>query len=972
MAEMIEHSLLSQILELPFFNQETQKTSLFEFVYTACDTPFEKHILQNKKVRVLLDGVEAGSPYLTTLIRQDPMRFCRILASEPVSHLTFLVDQFKQTVCEMPDFCDLMSTLRLFKAEAALLIALSDLCGVWPVTSVTRGLTKVADTAIEEIVRYLFRVAQSKAQWLSSDLDPAANSGYFVLAMGKHGACELNYSSDVDLVILYDSSKIRLADLSKAQSFFVRITRDLVKCLSEQTCDGYVFRTDLRLRPDPRSTAPAMSTIAALQYYESFGQNWERAAMIKARPMAGDIQVGANFLRDLSPFMWRKYFDYSAIADVHAMKRQIHVHRGFSEIAVAGHNIKVGRGGIREIEFFVQTQQLIAGGQQPALRTRRTLSALEQLYKLNWIEANIRDDLTKAYSFLRRLEHRIQMIADEQTHELPKDPVQLERLAHFAGYANVDALSENLLEHLQTVQTHYSALFENMPQLSGSATNLVFAGEDEDPETLAALKAMGYERPSQAIAIVRDWHRGHYEAIRSEKARERLTELQPIIVEALSDTTDPDTAIVAFDQFLKRLLAGVQWFALFKAKPELLKLVVIIVGSAPRLAKILSRRRGLIDAVLGTIPKVDEIANIVATDLQSVKKYNDVLDRARIVGSEQMFLIGIKVLTKVIAAKEAGASFTVLAEELTRQLQAAVLNGLAAQHGVVSNGGICLIAMGKMGGHEMTASSDLDMIAIYDFHSSATHSDGSRPLSTSHYYSRFTQLLINAFTTPTKEGILYKVDMRLRPSGQKAPIANELSGFIDYQRNHAWTWEHMALTRARIVSGSNDLKKKIETAIKNLLAVPRDLQKTKSDVRRMRALIEVEMKASNLWDLKYMRGGLIDIEFISQYLQLIHAAKYPDVLDANTENALRKLRNRSLIDSVDATILLETHSLLQSVGQVTRLCFEGVFEPARAPDGFKKLLANLSGQPSFNLLELRMSECMQRSAEVFRNIIEID
>ncbi|HFB2048968.1 MAG TPA: Bifunctional glutamine synthetase adenylyltransferase/adenylyl-removing enzyme [Hyphomicrobiaceae bacterium MAG_BT-2024] len=972
MIDNLKKSLFSQIVELPLTNAGAQRTALLEYVCMRCNSSLERAVLQNNKVRELLAGVETGSPYLTTLIRQDPKRFFRILVADPVSYLTNLIDTFSTMTRSIPDFSNFMSALRIFKAEAALLIALADLCGVWSTTEVTKGLTKIADTAIDEIVRYLFKLAQARSQWLSDDKDPAANSGYFVLAMGKHGASELNYSSDVDLIIFYDKSKIKLSDPSKSQSFFVRITRDLVRCLSEQTSNGYVFRTDLRLRPDPRSTAPAMSTVAALQYYESFGQNWERAAMIKARPAAGDIKVGKDFLRELSPFMWRKYFDYSAIADVHAMKRQIHVHRGFNKIAVAGHNIKVGRGGIREIEFFVQTQQLIAGGRQPALRTRQTLGALEQLFKFNWIKAHIRDDLTTAYCFLRRLEHRIQMIADEQTHELPKDLEHLERLAHFAGYETVDALSENVLAHMKIVQTHYSALFEDMPQLSGSATNLVFAGEEDDPETVSALKDMGYQRPSQTIAIVRDWHRGHYEAVRSEKARERLTELQPIIVEALSDTIDPDTAIVAFDQFLKRLLAGVQWFALLKANPELLKLIVTIVGSAPRLAKILSRRRGLMDAVLSNVSAIDEVSKLIARELRTAKSYHDVLDRARIIGSEQMFLICVRVLTEVMNAEQAGKAFTILAEELTRQLQDTVLKELATHHGKFSSGGISLIAMGKMGGHEMMASSDLDLIAIYDSNVLDTYSDGARPLSISHYYSKFTQLLINAFTTPTKEGILYKVDMRLRPSGQRAPIATELSGFIDYQLNHAWTWEHMALTRARVVSGSKNLRIKIESVIRALLVIPRDPQKTKQDVRKMRALIEAEMGTTNLWDIKYKRGGLIDIEFISQYLQLIHAHKHPDVLDANTQHAIRKLHQHKLIDNTTATTLLETHALLQSVGQVTQLCFEGAFKPEKAPDGLKKLLAHACGQLNFDLLETRMLETMRASAKIFNMIIDED
>ncbi len=931
-------------------------------------------VLDQPAVRALLGGIEAGSPHLTGLIRRDPDRFCRIMRQGPETHLDTLIDDLRTDLREAGDQKSLMAILRRFKAEAALLIACADLGGVWPIMTVTHALTRVADAAVAATVAALFRTAQARGTWLDEEAEPASRSGFFILAMGKHGAFELNYSSDIDLIVFYDRDGAQLADPSEMQAFYVRLTRDLVKCLAEHTGDGYVFRTDLRLRPDPGATQAAMSTDAALHYYESFGQNWERAAMIKARPIAGDIAAGDRFLSELAPFIWRKYLDYAAIADVHAMKRQIHVHRGFARIAVAGHNIKLGRGGIREIEFFAQTQQLIAGGRQPDLRARETLTTLDRLVERSWIEPAARDDLALSYRYLRWLEHRIQMVADEQTHQLPSDPERLKRFAAFAGYASVDDLAAEVRGHLERVQAHYSALFEDVPQLSATSANLVFTGEDDDPDTLEALQGMGYKRPSQAIAAVRAWHRGRYPAVRTEKTRERLTDVQPVLIEALADTVDPDAALAGFDRFLSRLPAGIQLFALLKAHPDLLRLVANIMGSAPRLANILSRRRRVFDAVLdpriiGTIPKQAEIAAIVADELANAASYEELLDQARVIGGEQMFLVAVRILTGVIGADNAGGAFAVLAEELIRQLHAAVDDDFAQRHGRVAGGGVGVVAMGKLGGREMTASSDLDLITVYEFDPKATGSDGARPLAVSQYYARLTQRLISALSAPTAEGQLYEVDMRLRPSGQKGPVATQLSSFVEYQRAQAWTWEHMALTRARVISGPQQLRAKIEAAIHRALVVERDAAKIAADVRDMRARIAKEKGTENIWDLKQVRGGLVDIEFTGQYLQLVHAFDHPDVLDQNTQDAINKLRDRDLIDGADAAILLETLGLLQSLGQITRLCFEGPFDPQTAPDGLKELLARTAGEPNFALLEAKMRQAMGASAAIFDRVV---
>ncbi|MGI9422500.1 MAG: bifunctional [glutamine synthetase] adenylyltransferase/[glutamine synthetase]-adenylyl-L-tyrosine phosphorylase, partial [Hyphomicrobiaceae bacterium] len=680
------------------------------------------------------------------------------------------------------------------------------------------------------------------------------------------------------------------------------------------------------------------------------------------------------FLQELTPFIWRKYLDYAAIADVHAMKRQIHVHRGFSEIAVAGHNIKLGRGGIREIEFFVQTQQLIAGGRQPDLRSRQTLVSLERLAERGWIKPETRDDLDAAYRFLRWLEHRIQMVADEQTHQLPAQPEQLEIFARFCGYETTAIFEVEVRRRLEIVQRHYSALFEDLPQLSMASANLVFAGEDDDPETVTALSSMGFQRPSQVIGIVRAWHRGRYPAVASEKSRERLTEVQPLLIEALSDTVDPDAALIGFDRFLSKLPTGIALFALLKAQPEMMTLLATIAGSAPRLADILSRRRRVFDAVLdpriiGAAPEPNEIATIVADELGGADSYEEVLDRARIIGGEQMFLVGARILSGVLSATRAGEIYALIAEELIRALHAAAEADFSIRHGTVQDGAMGVIAMGKLGGWEMTASSDLDLITVYDFDPDCKVSDGRSPLSVNEYYARLTQRLISALSAPTTQGLLYDVDLRLRPSGQKGPVATQLSGFIDYQTNQAWTWEHLALTRARVLSGPPELRRRIEGAIRSALMIPRDRAKIATDVRDMRARIEEEKGTDNIWDMKQVRGGLVDIEFACQFLQLVYAAEQPQILDQNTQQALKNLRDAGYLSAAATSVLLDTHSLIQDLGQVTRLCFEGPFDPHKAPDGLKQLLAIVGNEPTFSQLEARLRQALDDSAATFEDIM---
>lgn len=975
-------ALYTRIIETPLAaGDERWLSEIAELRAAAEAAGFDRDIsgemLGNAEVKQLLAGTFCGSPYLLGLARRDPARLVRILAANPEYYFEALKFKLAKAAGEAADAGDqaaIMRALRDFKAEVALTTALADLSGVWPVMKVTQVLTETADAALHASVNYLFSRAVAKGEWHTSEPGKELASGYIVLGMGKYGAGELNYSSDIDLIIFFDRDRMRLRDGVEAQTFFVRLTRELIKLMHEHSADGYVFRTDLRLRPDAGATQLAMSTDAAMAYYESFGQNWERAALIKARAVAGDLFAGEALLAELQPFIWRKYLDFAAIADVHAMKRQIHAFKGFGEIGVAGHNIKLGRGGIREIEFFAQTQQLIAGGRQRDLRSRRTLDTLDTLAERGWIEDDVRDGLAQAYCFLRRVEHRLQMVADEQTQLLPDDGERLESLARFCGYASVAAFTKAMTSVLETVQSHYAALFEDMPTLSGRGSNMVFAGGEDDPETVSALAEMGYSQPSTVIAIVRGWHHGRYAAVRSPRSRERLTEVQPLLIEALAATVDPDAAIATFDRFLSQLPTGVQLFSLLRAHPGLLQLVAHIMGSAPRLASVLSRRRRLLDAVLDPRtydprPSALELDEIIETEISAAQDFQSVLDAARIVGNEQRFLIGVRVLSGTIDASKAGGAFGLVAERLIAGLLDAVQRELALTHGTVAGGDVAVIAMGKLGGREMTASSDLDLIVVYNFDPDVQESDGERPLPPPQYYARLTQRLISALAAPTAEGKLYDVDMRLRPSGQQGPVATKFSSFFNYQTQDAWTWEHMALVRARVIAATGALGDEVTLAIRKLLTRQRDRQTIAADVREMRERIFAEKGTGNIWNLKNVRGGLIDLEFMAQFLQLVHAAAHPEILDQTTFRAFEKLRDAGLIEARHADVLLPATRLIHNLTQVLRISTEGGFDREAAPLGLKELLARAGDAPSFATLEEHLADTLAAVTQTFTEVV---
>jgi glutamate-ammonia-ligase adenylyltransferase len=924
-------------------------------------------------VRALIDAVASSSTHLWDLARADPARLAVLFHSDPDERLASRLAA--AGIAASASEAQAMRLLRDFKAEAALLIALADIGGLWDVMRVTRALTEVADTAVDAAVGYLLREAARAGKLALRDpSDPAVGSGLIVFAMGKMGAHELNYSSDIDLIVFFDPAAPALAPDVEASRFFVRLTRRLIKLMQERTEDGYVFRVDVRLRPDPASTQVAIAVPAALDYYEGRGQNWERAALIKARVCAGDRAAGAALLAGLAPFIWRKYLDFAALADVHEMKRQIHAYRGHGIVAVEGHNIKLGRGGIREIEFFVQTQQLIAGGRNPQLRSRETLATLRALADGGWIDAAARADLDPAYRFLRTVEHRLQMVADEQTHTLPRRRHELDRFARFVGFENRDAFAQVLLTHLKAVEAHYARLFEHAPRQDAERHGLVFPPDADAKTTLARLGEMGFRHPLDASATVRGWLAGRPRGLKGETARAHFAELAPVLIDHIARAENPDAALVAFDRFLGNLHAGARLFSLLRQNPDLVALVARVLGTAPRLADTLAQHPQVLDplvdpAFFGVLPGPDQLSQSLARSLEQAGAYEDFLDRVRLFGQEQIFLIGARILSGTVSAQQAGFAFAAIADAILRALHAKVAEMLRAAHGAMPGGDAAVLAMGKLGGREMTANSDLDLIVVYDLDPAHPDSDGPRPLHGAQYFARFTQRLINALTTPTNYGRLYDVDMRLRPSGRSGPVATSLAAFENYQHNEAWTWEHMALTRARVASSSPALAARVATVIREVLCAPREAAAVAADVVEMRRAIAAEKGAAARWDLKYAAGGLTDLEFIAQYLQLVHARDVPEILDTATAGVFEKASRLGLLATEDAENLRPAVRLYQDLGQILRLCVAAPFEPKSAGASLAALLARAADVPDFPTLEAYLAETQARVRNSFVRIL---
>ena len=876
----------------------------------------------------LLAAIGGNSPYLSDLARREAATLARFAEAGPAPVMRGLMAELASVRADQPR-ATIGAVLRRAKRQVALVVALADLGEIWGLAEVTAALSDFAEAALRLAVDHLLLDAAKNATLrLADPARPSRGAGFTVLGMGKLGGRELNYSSDIDLVLLHDPTLHSYHGEGVAAQF-ARLARALVGLMETRDAEGYVFRTDLRLRPDPSATPPSVSLAAAIAYYESFGQNWERAAMLKARPVAGDLALGQGFLDAIRPFIWRRGVDFALIADIAAMRRRIEAEQRAVRriddpiIRFAGYHLKLGPGGIREIEFLVQTLQLVWGGREPQLRAPATLAALPLLARAGHLPEPAAATLANAYRFLRRTEHRLQMVSDRQTHSLPMHGPELGRFAIFMGFADVRAFLATLARHLDAVARQYAAFFETVPETAPSATGFDFRGPETPARTLEALAALGFSRPETIAETIRAWQAGRIRALRSERAREMLAEIQPLLLAVFARQLDPDAAFARFAAFLERLPAGVQIFALFQRNPQLIARIAAILGAAPALADYLANAPAAIEGLL-ELPEPVPPRRLLAERLHDAADLEDAIAITRRLVREENFRLATALMEGRMDVDRAGRERSALADAALAALLARVLADHARRFGLVPGGSLAVVLLGKAGSREMMTGSDLDLMLIYDYPAGVEESvvprgGTARRLPASQWFLRAAHGFVAALVAPGVDGPLYAVDMRLRPSGNKGPVAVSLAAFIRYHAADAWTWERMALTRARVVAGPARLARRVRAALAGALATAGPPARIRADAAAMRARLREAHPAEGPWDVKYREGGLIEVEFIAQTLQLMHAATHPAIAHPTTRIALSRLAACGLLAPPEAARLIAADRLFRTVQELLRI-----------------------------------------------------
>ena len=788
-----------------------------------------------------------------------------------------------------------MAQLRTLKRRAHLIIALSDIAQIWDWVCVTRALTKLSDFCMHRLL-----IAGARALEIDSGAPDNPVPGLFILAMGKYGAGELNYSSDIDFCVFYDPDVISLPRPERAERTLIKFVQKLIAGFERITAEGYIFRTDLRLRPDPRSNAIAVSTRTAERYYETLGQNWERAAMIKARVCGGDRAAGQDFIETvLRPFIWRRSLDYAAIEDIHSIKRQIQAGQNEGDLTARGHHLKLGTGGIREIEFYAQTQQLILGGRHPNVRTPRTVDALTALSDATFIAPDDADALSQHYADLRKYEHAAQMREDAQTHDSPQDDAARLQLAKLSGFADLPAFDSALVSTLMDVHRRYLSLFPEFENLGLDEGSLSFTGVEPHPATLITLERLGFKARTQIWSDMAKWLGGRISATRTERARELLTRLAPRLIKICAQTEAPDAAFKAFGSFFERVNGGVSLLAMFLQEPESLRQIIELMLISPCLSETLSSRPAILDAMI--------TPDFMSVDIAALgQDYKEALDpnydfeesmnfvRCRL--REDQFRISASVLSGHMTVQNCPLALTKLADETLETMLPVAAKETARRYGSFQ-GDYAVIALGKGGGRELSLASDLDVMMIYD-----------APAETQPIFTRLTQSLVGAVSSVTAEGRLYELDMALRPSGRSGPVAVSLAAFESYYRERAWTWEFMALTRARVIAASSpDFIQRLSGIITSVLTFPREHLDMPADIADMLLRLWKEKPPRGNWDVKLMQGGARDIEFIAQSLFLARRSDYAGRELTSTVSMLGRALDLTQISQADYDTLIRAN-----------------------------------------------------------------
>ena len=832
--------------------------------------------------------------------------------------------------------------LRHQRYGLALAVALGDLAGELPLESVTEALSRFADRAIDRALN----------QALVERVPEGEPAGMAVIAMGKLGSRELNYSSDVDLLLLFDPETLPRRAKDDAGEAAVRIGKRLIELLQRRTADGYVARVDLRLRPSPEVTPIVIPVNAAISHYESSALPWERAAFIRGRACAGDIALGQRFLKAIEPFVWRRSLDFGVIDDVRQISARIRDHFAQGATIGPGYDLKRGRGGIREVEFFIQIQQMIHGGRDPSVRMPATLDAIDALVAAGRLDEGSARKLAKGYRVLRTIEHRLQMVEDAQTHVLPSRPDALENVAHLHGLRSSADLLALLKPHVEAAGTIFDSL---SPEGQSGLSN--------DPDILQGeLESLGFSDVPAAARHVAAWRSGRARSLRSPAAQAAFEAMLPGLMQSIASGADPDRALNRLSDIVERLSSGVNLFRLLEARPALARLLAKILAHAPALADQLARRpelfEGLFDASSFEMPPPAEEFAKLLTDAMRGHPYDIALDRARRLVNERRFALGVQLIDRRRDPLEVANGYSRVAEGTLIALAQAAVREFEQAHGRFLGGELLILGLGRLGGCELTHASDLDIIYLHTGKAGAV-SDGAKPLGPNDYFNRLSSRVTAALSVPTAAGPLYDVDTRLRPEGAKGMIAVSLDAFERYQREGAWTWEHMALCRARPVFGSDEMRTRAERIIEEVVGESRDEAQTVRDAAKMRAEMERHKPPQSALDVKLGPGGLVDLEFAVHVLQLTRHLG----LDPRLEVALRQLLDHGLISER----IVQSQKLLTRMLVMMRLVAPGDVKPTAET---WQLVAEVCGASSWDELLAEHDEARQCIRELWDRIKE--
>ena len=866
------------------------------------------------------------------------------------------VQELEAIIKSSDNFEEFCAALRRYKQREYLRIGARDLMPSMTMEETVRELTALAEASLDAAYRFCRGAVEKEYGALNLPGFDRENR-FTILGMGKLGGGELNFSSDIDVIFLFESDEGESSGGSRGKlaprEFFSAVGKRIIQATGNVTEDGFVFRIDLRLRPMGNSGPLVQSVHSSLLYYESWGQCWERAALIKARPVAGAIELGTEFLKELEPFVYRRYLDYTTVDELRHMKLRIE-----NELLSAGEkqrNLKLGYGGIREVEFFTQALQLVNGGYVPEVREPSTVPALAALAQQKLISTRERHLLVDAYRFLRQAEHKVQIVQEKHAHSIPEGKEEEQAFARRLGYRRRQNSSERQLfwrdhrRHTQAVRKIFDRLFygaqKEMEAESDSAARSVWNDLDRREDVVAELTQVGFKEPARAYNNLLEIRDGEVYAPPSTKRLRIMRTLGPALVDELTRSSNPDQAVFNLARFSHSIGGRTGFLTLLAENPKTLHVLITLFAESQFLTDLFLNRPELIDTLIRVdlthvIKTREQMLGEMRVGLSQCGDTESKLNALRRYKNEEFIRIGLHDLGGAIELIQTLSQLSDLADASVEAVLDMTLAELTQNYGAVPNGRFTVIGGGKMGGRELDYNSDLDLIFVYDAGEQAQSDGGLHGALPAHdFYVRVGQKLLAYLSAPTEEGILYKIDMQLRPSGKSGPLVSSLASFREYHKSSSQLWERQALIKTRSVAGDKTLGAEVER-ITAAFAYGKGLAREDiAEIHHLRMRMERELAAENdnRFNLKKGRGGLVDIEFITQMLQLAYGHRFPKLRQRSTLAALQALHETKILKPGESRLLADGYLFLRKLDHRLRL------ERDQSIDAFEADPARLEG-----------------------------